>query len=199
MIQNRSNSVSAYYSDYVIPSWDKFGYYVNMFDCVYPDTLHEYNYLEFDKYWGVRDFTDGEKAGWYSHTLLWIKCAMENKNIAIIEHDVECIAPLDFTEEGLNFFCCYQNKDEWKNYAERFIGHPYWGKQYKIVPVTHAYTLTPKIAIELLNKIINRPLNNFTDDFLLQHKGLDNTIKNLYNYTKPIYHKNIGGSMEHGK
>ena len=170
-----------------------------MFDCVYPDTLHEYNYLEFDKYWGVRDFTDGEKAGWYSHTLLWIKCAMENKNIAIIEHDVECIAPLDFTEEGLNFFCCYQNKDEWKNYAERFIGHPYWGKQYKIVPVTHAYTLTPKIAIELLNKIINRPLNNFTDDFLLQHKGLDNTIKNLYNYTKPIYHKNIGGSMEHGK
>ena len=199
MIQNRNDEVSAYYSDQVIPSWDKFGYYVNMFDCVYPDTLHEYNYLEFDKYWGVRDFTDGEKAGWYSHTLLWIKCAMENKNIAIIEHDVECIAPLDFTEEGLNFFCCYQNKDEWKNYAERFIGHPYWGKQYKIVPVTHAYTLTPKIAIELLNKIINRPLNNFTDDFLLQHKGLDNTIKNLYNYTKPIYHKNIGGSMEHGK
>ena len=199
MIQNRSNSVSAYYSDYVIPSWDKFGYYVNMFDCVYPDTLHEYDYLEFDNYWGVRGFTDGEKAGWYSHTLLWIKCAMENKDIAIIEHDVECIAPLDFTEEGLNFFCCYENKDEWKNYAERFINHPYWGKQYKIVPVTHAYTLTPEIAMELLKKVISKPLNNFTDDFLLQHKGLDNTIKNLYNYTKPIYHKNIGGSMEHGK
>ena len=199
MIQNRSNSVSAYYSDYVIPSWDKFGYYVNMFDCVYPDTLHEYDYLDFGQYWGLRDMSEGEKAGWYSHTLLWIKCAMENKNIAIIEHDVECIAPLDFTEEGLNFFCCYENKDEWKNYAERFINHPYWGKQYKIVPVTHAYTLTPEIAMELLKKVISKPLNNFTDDFLLQHKGLDNTIKNLYNYTKPIYHKNIGGSMEHGK
>ena len=199
MIQNRSNSVSAYYSDYVIPSWDKFGYYVNMFDCVYPDTLHEYDYLEFDKYWGLREMSEGEKAGWYSHTLLWIKCAMENKDIAIIEHDVECVAPLDFTERGLNFFCCYQNKDEWKNYAERFINHPYWGKQYKIVPVTHAYTLTPEIAMELLKKVISKPLNNFTDDFLLQHKGLDNTIKNLYNYTKPIYHKNIGGSMEHGK
>ena len=29
---------------------------------------------------------------------------MENKDIAIIEHDVECIAPLNFTERGLNFF-----------------------------------------------------------------------------------------------
>ena len=48
MIQNRNDEVSAYYSDQVIPSWDKFGYYVNMFDCVYPDTLHEYDYLEFD-------------------------------------------------------------------------------------------------------------------------------------------------------
>ena len=48
--------------------------------------------------------SEGEKSGWYSHTLLWIKCAMENKDIAIIEHDVECVAPLDFTERGLNFF-----------------------------------------------------------------------------------------------
>ena len=36
MIQNRNDKVSAYYSDQVIPSWDKFGYYINMFDCVYP-------------------------------------------------------------------------------------------------------------------------------------------------------------------
>jgi len=50
MIQNRNNSGSAYYSDKVLPSWDKFGYYINMFDCVYPDTLHEYDYLKFNKY-----------------------------------------------------------------------------------------------------------------------------------------------------
>ena len=95
MIQNRNNSGSAYYSDKVLPSWDKFGYYINMFDCVYPDTLHEYDYLKFNKYeisnkynktLLSRDLTTGEKSGWYSHTLLWIKCAMENKDIAIIEH-----------------------------------------------------------------------------------------------------------------
>ena len=61
MIQNRDDEVSAYYSDQVIPSWDKFGYYVNMFDCVYPDTLHEYDYLEFGQYWGLRDMSEGEK------------------------------------------------------------------------------------------------------------------------------------------
>ena len=97
MIQNRNDEVSAYYSDIVLPSWDKFGYYVNMFDCVYPDTLHEYDYLDFGQYWGLRDMSEGEKAGWYSHTLLWIKCAMENKDIAIIEHDVECVACLLYT------------------------------------------------------------------------------------------------------
>jgi len=163
MIQNRNDEVSAYYSDQVIPSWDKFGYYVNMFDCVYPDTLHEYDYLEFDKYWGLREMSEGEKAGWYSHTLLWIKCAMENKDIAIIEHDVECVAPLDFTERGLNFFCDYQNNDEWENYATRFIDHPYWGEQRKIVPVTHAYTLTPEIATDMLKVAVSKPLENFTE------------------------------------
>ena len=204
MIQNRNDEVSAYYSDQVIPSWDKFGYYINMFDCVYPDTLHEYNYLEFDKYWGIRDFSEGEKSGWYSHTLLWIKCAMENKDIAIIEHDVECIAPLNFTERGLNFFCCYENNSEWKNYATRFKdeygrGHPFWGEDRKIVPVTHAYTLTPEIATDLLKLATSRPQDNFADDFLLNYKGLDKVINNLYNYTKPIYHKEIGGSMKHGE
>ena len=204
MIQNRNDEVSAYYSDQVIPSWDKFGYYVNMFDCVYPDTLHEYDYLEFGKYWGLRDMSEGEKAGWYSHTLLWIKCAMENKDIAIIEHDVECIAPLNFTERGLNFFCCYENNSEWKNYATRFKdeygrGHPFWGEDRKIVPVTHAYTLTPEIATDLLKLATSRPQDNFADDFLLNYKGLDKVINNLYNYTKPIYHKEIGGSMKHGE
>ena len=50
MIQNRNNSGSAYYSDKVLPSWDKFGYYINMFDFFYPDTLHEYDYLKFNNY-----------------------------------------------------------------------------------------------------------------------------------------------------
>ena len=45
MIQNPKDKVSKYYTDLVLPSWDKFGYYINMFDCVWSDTLHEYDYL----------------------------------------------------------------------------------------------------------------------------------------------------------
>ena len=208
MIQNPKDKVSKYYTDLVLPSWDKFGYYINMFDCVWSDNLHEYDYLTFDKYEVLNKYSkallsrplyESEKATWYSHSLLWIKCAMENKDIAIIEHDVECIAPLDFTERGLNFFCDYQNNDEWENYATRFIDHPYWGEQRKIVPVTHAYTLTPEIATDMLKLATSKPLENFTDDFLLHYKGLDKVINNVYNYTKPIYHKEIGGSMKHGE
>jgi hypothetical protein len=47
MIQNPKDKVSKYYTDLVLPSWDKFGYYINMFDCVWSDTLHEYDYLTF--------------------------------------------------------------------------------------------------------------------------------------------------------
>ena len=93
MIQNPKDKVSKYYTDLVLPSWDKFGYYINMFDCVWSDTLHEYDYLTFDKYEVLnkydkallsRPLYKSEKATWYSHSLLWIKCAMENKDIAIL-------------------------------------------------------------------------------------------------------------------
>jgi len=211
MIQNPKDKVSKHYTDLVLPSWDKFGYYINMFDCVYPDTLHEYDYLKFNKYEILnkynktilsRDLTTGEKSGWYSHTLLWIKCAMENKDIAIIEHDVECIAPLEFEERGLNIFCCYQNNDEWENYAKRFSPHPHWGTQNKLVPFTHAYTLTPEIATQMLNAIQPICPNGFADDFLLAWKlkntSLDKVINSMYNYTKPIFDKVIGGTMSHG-
>ena len=99
----------------------------------------------------------------------------------------------------MNFFCCYENNSEWENYATRFIDHPYWGEQRKIVPVTHAYTLTPEIATDMLKLAVSKPLENFTDDFLIHYKGLDKVIDNVYNYTKPIYHKEIGGSMKHGE
>ena len=115
---------------------------------------------------------------------------MENKDIAIIEHDVECVAPLDFTEEDLTFFVVMK-MIEWKT-TQKIYRPPYWGKEYKIVPVTHAYTLTPEIATDMLKLAISKPLNNFTDDFLLHYKGLDKVIDNVYNYTKPIYHKRLG-------
>ena len=98
------------------------------------DTLHEYDYLTFDKYEVLNKydkallsrplFESEKQPGWYSHSLLW-KCAMENKDIAIIEHDVECVAPLDFEKrKKLNIFSNYDNESE-KHYANRFTLHPY--------------------------------------------------------------------------
>ena len=51
----------------------------------------------------------------------------------------------------------------------------------------------------MLKQATSQPMQNFTDDFLLHYKGLDKVIENMYNYTKPTYHKDIGGSMKHGE
>ena len=185
-----------------------------MFDCVWSDTLHEYNYLTFDKYEVLnkydkallsRPLYKSEKATWYSHSLLWIKCAMENKDIAIIEHDVECVAPLDFEKRGLNIFSNYDNESEWKHYANRFTLHPYWGHRNKLVPFTHAYTLTPKIATELLAMLQPVVFKGFADDLLLKYKlekecdnSLDKVKESVYNYTKPIINHKVGNTIDHG-
>ena len=216
MIQNQSDEVSRYYTELVLPSWEKHGYEINMFEAVYPPLGEKHQYLNFGKYKignapemieGGREHTESEKAGWYSHLELWRECYNKGEPIAIIEHDVMCVKPLHFPMTGMNFFCSYANYEEWKNYAQRFNNHPYWGEQHKIVPVTHAYTITPQHVetfVKDLEKIQSEgQVDNFVDDFLINYRLSFQTIhdvkSSIYNYTKPIYHENIGGSMEHGK
>ncbi len=217
MIQNQNDKVSRYYTELVLPSWEKHGYDVNMFEAVYPPLGEKHQYLNFGKYghgfqpdlpgYGRRELTEGEKAGWYSHLELWRECYDKGEPIAIIEHDVMCVKPLHFPMTGMNFFCSYANHEEWKNYAQRFADHPYWGREYKIVPVTHAYTITPhhvETFVKTLEEIQSEgKVDNFVDDFLLNYRlgfqKIDEVKSSIYNYTKPIYHENIGGSMEHGK
>ena len=129
MIQNQSNEISRYYTELVLPSWEKHGYDVNMFEAVYPPLDEKHQYLNFGRYEvGDRELTEGEKAGWYSHLELWRECYDKGEPISIIEHDVMCVKPLHFPMTGMNFFCSYTNDEEWKNYAKRFINHPYWGR-----------------------------------------------------------------------
>lgn len=208
MIQNQSNEISRYYTELVLPSWEKHGYDVNMFEAVYPPLDEKHQYLNFGRYEvGDRELTEGEKAGWYSHLELWRECYDKGEPIAIIEHDVMCVKPLHFPMTGMNFFCSYTNDEEWNNYAKRFINHPYWGQRYKIVPVTHAYTITPQ-HVETFVKDLEEmqsegQVNNFTDDFLLNYRlsfqTIDEVKNTIYNYTKPIYHESVGGSMNHEK
>jgi GR25 family glycosyltransferase involved in LPS biosynthesis len=196
MIQIPDNGVSDYYKKLSLPTWEKFGYEINMFDAVTPDTLNNYNYLEFGKYYDFREFTDTEKAGFYSHVELWKKCIDMNEPITIIEHDVECLSEEIPIISELFAFATFQNDDAWENYCgHRFRGHPFWGEGFKICPPTHAYYMTPHYAELLLDIVTSRPQYSFVDDILFIAMGKDETY--ITEHATPIYDIHVGGTMTH--
>lgn len=189
MIQIPDNEVSQHYVKQVLPSWNN----INMFDAVTPDNLP--NYLEFGKFWGFRDFSETEKAGFYSHLALWQKCFYEDKPIAIIEHDVICnVKEMPIIGEFFSF-CDFNSNDEWQNYSKRFQGHPYWGQDEPLCPVTHAYYMTPDVAESLFYTISESPIEKFVDDYMWEFMGKDKS--KIVNYTSPIYNADVGGTMIH--
>lgn len=195
MIQIPDNEVSQTYKNMVLPSWEKHGYEINMFDAVTPDNIHNYDYLEFQQYWGFRDFTTSEKAGFYSHVELWKKCIEMDEPIAIIEHDVELYKPNIKIMSDLFGFSYFKNEEAWKNYAGRWHEHPYWGRRRKICPITHAYYVSPKMAHRLYLKVLTSPQKLFVDCMLFQEMNLDDNY--IIEHCGPVFDKNIGNTMAH--
>lgn len=190
MIQIPGHKVSQHYARQTIPTWDC---EVNLFDAYTPDTMPDY--LNFQQFWGFREFSETEKAGFYSHLELWQLCFMEEKPIAIIEHDViqrKSNMPIigDFFA-----FADFVDEDDWKNYSTRFKGHPYWGTNEALCPVTHAYYMTPDVAEALYFNISSNPVTKFVDDYMWEYMG-QNTSK-IRNYASPIYYDDIGNTMKH--
>lgn len=93
MIYLPHNEVSVFFKDRVMPSWNRNGYHVDLFEGTVPADLKDLDILDFvylpDRKIEVkrRDFTETEKAVWYSHYRLWEKCVELNEPIIVIEHD----------------------------------------------------------------------------------------------------------------
>jgi len=190
MIQIPAHKVSQHYARQTIPTWDC---EVNLFDAYTPDTMPDY--LDFGVFWGVRDFSPTEKAGFYSHLELWKKCFEEDKPISIIEHDV-IQRKSDMPIIGDFFaFADFVDEDDWKNYSTRFRGHPYWGTNEPLCPVTHAYYMTPDVAETLYYTLSESTLTKFVDDYMWEFMG-QNKDK-IVNYASPIYYDDIGNTMKH--
>jgi len=190
MIQIPAHKVSQHYARQTIPTWDC---EVNLFDAFTPD--HMPDYLTFDKFWGQRDFSETEKAGFYSHLALWQKCYTEDKPISIIEHDV-VQRKKDMPVTGDFFaFADFEDEDNWRNYSTRFKGHPYWGTDEPLCPVTHAYYMTPDVAESLFFSVMIYPITKFVDDYMWEFMGQDKD--KIMSYASPIYYDDIGGTMKH--
>ena len=190
MIQIHGNEVSQHYAKQSIPTWDC---HVNLFDAYTPEAMPDY--LNFGKFWGQREFSESEKAGFYSHLELWQLCFMEDRPISIIEHDVvQCKKDMPIIG---NFFAFADFEDEkgWRNYSTRFKGHPYWGTDEPLCPVTHAYYLTPDVAEALFYAVTLDPITKFVDDYMWEFMGQDRD--KIVQYSNPIYYEHIGGTMAH--
>lgn len=96
MIVIKDNEVSEYYADYCIKSWKKYGIDVKKFNAIVPKDLPNLNHIQWFtystqlKYKNLNidaEITDTEKSCFYSHYMLWKKCATKNVPIMIIEHD----------------------------------------------------------------------------------------------------------------
>lgn len=93
MIYIHENPISLKYSEVVRVSWQNAGFTVNFHQGVTPETLDEQERkLNFGKKEGGRnkgkDFTETEKAVWYSHIMMWEIAARKENPLIIIEHDV---------------------------------------------------------------------------------------------------------------
>ena len=91
MIRVKDDPVSEAYARYCKDSWK--GFNLKMYDAVTPETLHQQKGLKFATRGKGRELTDTEKACLYSQYNLWMKCALENRPILILEHDAYCENP----------------------------------------------------------------------------------------------------------
>ena len=96
MIAITDNPVSIYFKNEVMPSWGE--YVVNHFEAKTPKNLSvdcDFLNLTFkQKKDLIIEFSDTEKAVWYSHYFLWKHCWDTQTPIIIVEHDVKLLEDL---------------------------------------------------------------------------------------------------------
>lgn len=97
MIAITDNPISMYFKNEVISSWE--GYVVNHFEAKTPKDLSidcDFLNLAFkQRKNSIIEFSDTEKAVWYSHYFLWKHCWDTQTPIIVIEHDVKLLEDLE--------------------------------------------------------------------------------------------------------
>jgi hypothetical protein len=93
MISLIDNDIADLLRDITIPKWENEGFKVNLFNAITPINFnkleHKINFKQKHRIHtkNIVDFTETEKANWYSHLYLWKKSFTENKTLLIIEED----------------------------------------------------------------------------------------------------------------
>lgn len=177
MISITGNPISEYYKDIVTPSWS--GYKINHFEAVTPQTMSEFNYLNFGKKRDTIEFTDTEKAVWYSHVECWV--IARSKPIIVVEHDILLDLPIpdEVFEQPM---ACLANSNRTS------LRHLAGG----------AYYLTPDIATHMVNHVKNVKNITYNSDAMI-HRKCDEFGKWYRHLCHQFKNPDIGYTVEHRK
>ena len=136
--------ISQMYVRITEPSWKKHGYELKFFEAVTPKDLYKKQKLTFNR--KDRNFTETEKAVWYSHFELWCKCYNNQRPMLILEHDSKLVKPLpDLTDEGYKYLS-FMVRD-FGNKKGKTVMAP--GSGYYITPMVAQRLIAPAVAKDI--------------------------------------------------
>lgn len=190
MISITDNPISQHYKNICAPTWTKFGFNVNHFEAKTPKDFNEdCNFLRFGlKYKFSKgaevEFTDTEKAVWYSHYFMWKKCWEENIPIIVIEHDTILLNKINQVVYKYDMVCMSHSRDVMPS------GH--------VIKKTHAgsaYYITPSAAKSLLS--VDEHENIFSNSDAWIHHNCNKYGKWCKNICTTYLDDTIGSTIEH--
>lgn len=164
------------------------GIEVLRWDAVTPETLHNFNSINFTEKWPSPPrnysvgFTETEKAVWYSHMTFWEHVMKTNEPAFLFEHDIVVY-------------------DEQVWIIEELLCNVVQGLDFcsLTMNILEAYYLSPKLAKKLINFLKKDKLNILenVDSYMLHFADLFqdefniDCLKNQILYSKPSFGKTI--------
>jgi GR25 family glycosyltransferase involved in LPS biosynthesis len=135
-----------------IPKWQNEGFTVNLFNAIIPDNiLNISNQLNFTLkktlLTGIKEFTETEKAVWYSHLQLWNRCVITNKPLLILEEDCRPIKRFPDTFEVVKLRC--------------------------VAEAAAAYIILPSVAKNMIKNAFCRELSYNVDSYIKAYSDKD--------------------------
>lgn len=194
----KNHNTSEFYFSKVKPLWNSLNVFPEVFNAITPDNIPEKK-LKFRKNYahkyaaiGGKQFTETEKACFYSHFTLWNKCVELNQKILVLEHD-----NIPFNPSLMTF------NDE------------IWFKSFDIGAMG-CYVIDPFFAKLAINRVLAQgvcsgPLGELQHFFCGNHRTSESSFvvregRYFYNVVSSnyicastqIYHKDYDTSIKHG-
>ena len=189
MIVIPDNPISMYYRGRVEQSWTDRGFNIEYFNAVTPETIPQqkkqlkFSLKHHSKPERVREFSETEKAVWYSHFGVWDIARRKQSPIIIIEHDVRLIRPI--------------NPNIFKNVKAMGLCHFHLRDGSLGTTAGGAYFLNKEVASDLYKETLSLNITYNTDNLI--HKKIDQYGSNWKtHYCEQINEPSIGTTIIHG-